>query len=121
MINNRLLNGAASLLAGNSFTIPGYLAFGSTSATLTATDIITSGEFDREALISKTSDNNIVKYIGSRTGVGANNEIINVISLVNSGTAYGSSDICANMLIPSLIHSSDFDVGAEFWFTLNRG
>jgi hypothetical protein len=121
MINNNLLNGIASLLTGGTFNIPSHLAFGSTTGTLTATDVVTSGEFDRNALSSDSSSTNTATFIGSRTSVEANNEAINLISLVNSATVSGSNDIMSNFLMPSIIHSTSFDISIELTYTITRG
>jgi hypothetical protein len=121
MINDNLLNGVATLLSGGSFTIPSYLAFGSTTGTLTATDIITSGEFDRNALSSDSNTTNTVTYIGSRLGSEASSQTINIISLVNSSTANGSNDIISNFLLPSVIHTTSFDINVEVTYTITRG
>jgi hypothetical protein len=121
MINDNLLNGVATLLAGGSFSIPSYLAFGSTTGTLTATDVITSGEFDRNALTSDSNTTNTVTYIGSRLAVEANSEAINILSLVNSSTVSGSNDIMSNFLLPSLIHTTSFDISIEVTYTITRG
>ena len=120
MINDNILNGIAAKLAGGSYTIPSHLAFGSTSGTLTVNDIITSGEFDRNALSSVTNTTNVVKFIGARLSTEANNETTNIISLVNSGTLRGSGDIQVNFLIPSLIHTTSYDMNIEVWLTINR-
>jgi hypothetical protein len=121
MINNNLLNGVASLLAGGSYTIPSYLAFGSTSGLLTAADIVTSGEFDRNALTGYTVSNNTTKFNGTRLSTEASNETVNIISLTNSGTLRGSNDIQVSFLVPSLLHTTSFDLNVEVWVTVNRG
>jgi len=115
MINNNYLNGLASLMASESYTVVSHLAFGSTTGTLTATDTVTSGEFDRNAISSKAATGNTVKYIGSRDSTEAGNEYINVTSFVNSSTVSGSNDIQTNMLVSSLLHTSDFTVEIETW------
>lgn len=120
MINDNLLNGLATYLSGGSLTIPSYLAFGSTYINVNAGDIVTSGEFDRNALDSDSVTSNTVKFYGSRGSGEANNEVITNIALVNSSTLRGSSDIQANALIGSLIHTTSFDVGVEFWITFSR-
>jgi hypothetical protein len=120
MINDNFLTGAAKLMAGESYTIPSYMAFGSTFGTLTATDLITSGEFDRNILDSKSTTGATVKFVGGRTGVEANNERVQVIGLHNSSTIYSSGNLQANTLIASLTHTTSFDISAEFWITFER-
>lgn len=121
MINDNILNGVAQLLSGGSYTIPSYLAFGSTTGTLTAQDIVTSGEFDRNALDSDSASANVVKYIGKRLSTEANNEYVNVIGLHNASTLASSGNLQANFLVPSLLHTTSFDINVEFWFSIERG
>jgi hypothetical protein len=121
MINDNFINGIASLLAGSTYTIPSYLAFGSTTTTLTTTDVYTPEEFDRNVLDSKGVSTNVVRYIGSRLSTEAHNELICDIALVNSATLRGSYDIQSSFLVSSLTHSTSFDISVEYWFTINRG
>jgi len=120
MINNNYLNGLAKLMTGVSYNIPSYLAFGSTTGTLTATDLVTSGEFDRNALDSTEQIDYVAKFIGRRLSTEAGDERINVIGLHNSGVPGSSGNLQANMLVSSLLHTSDFDVEVEFWVKHER-
>jgi len=120
MINDNYLEGLAQLMTGESYTITSHLAFGSTTGTLTSADIITSGEFDRNALSSSASSGAVAKFIGSRDSTEAGDEYINIVSFVNSASAGGSGDIQTNMLISSLLHTTDFTVEVEMWVTHAR-
>lgn len=115
-----MLNGVAQMLGGGTYTIPTHLAFGSTDMVLEPTNTITSGEFDRNILDSLSVTDNTVKYYGGRIAVEADNETINNISLVNSATLRGSADIQSNFLVPSLVHTTNFDISVEFWFNVQR-
>ena len=117
MINDNYLNGLAQLMTGESYNITSHLAFGSTTGTLTATDVVTSGEFDRNPLDNSLTSGMVAKFIGSRSSTEAGNERINLISFVNSDVASGTGDIQANMLVASLLHTSAFSVEAEMWIT----
>ena len=121
MINNNLLQGVAALLAGSSYTIPSHLAFGSTTGTLTAADIITSGEFDRNALDSKTTTGATARLSGGRISTEANNEQVAMVGLHNSATLSSSNNLQAAFLVSSLIHTTSFDIDVEFWFTFQSG
>lgn len=122
MINDNMLYMAAQRLAGSTtIPLPSYLAFGSSTGTLTASDVITSGEFDRNALTSITPNLSTVTYSGTRSAAEANNERLFLVSLVNSGTAYGSSDIISNFLMSSMIHTTSFDLNFELVYTVSRG
>lgn len=120
MINDNLLIGIAQKLNNEAFTLPSYLAFGSTLITPSNTDTSVAGEFDRNAVTSSRSTNTI-KYSGSRLATEASNEVIYNTALVNSGTLRSSGNIMANTVIASLVHSTNFDIDIEYWFTINRG
>lgn len=120
MINNKFLYGLASLMAGSSYDVPSHLAFGSDSDTITASDVITSGEFDRNALDYSEATSNTVKFVGGRSSGEADNDYINVIGLHNAATLASSDNLQANFLVPSLLHTSAFDLNVELWVTFNR-
>ena len=120
MINDNMLSGVAALLVGSSYTIPAYLAFGSTTGTLAAADTITSGEFSRTALTSTAQSVAIAKFIGSRSSASANNEYINMVGLHNAATLRSSGNLQGAFLVASLLHTTAFDVGVEFWIEATR-
>jgi hypothetical protein len=120
MINDNFLYGAAKLMAGESYTIPSHMAFGSTFGTLTANDISTSGEFDRNALDSLSTTNNIVKFVGRRLSTEASDETIQLVGLHNASGLASTGNLQANVLLSSLIHTTDFDLEVEFWMQFER-
>lgn len=107
MINNNMLYGLAALAVGTATAIPAYLALGSTDGTLTSADTVTSGEFSRLALTSRTSVNNIITWDLLRTGASATSTPINVIGLWTSSVA---GSLWCGVLTSSLIQSTAFDV-----------
>lgn len=121
MINDNYLEGLAKLMTGEAYTIPSHLAFGSTTGTLSATDLITSGEFDRNALSNLERSDNVARFIGSRSSAEANNEVIRVVGFHNSASLASSGNLQANFLVSSLIHTTDFDVEVELWVRHIRG
>ena len=120
MINDEYLNGLAKLMIGESFTIPSYVAFGSTSYTLSGQDNSIQGEFDRIILSSTNRSNNLAKFICSRSSSDAGNETINVVELVNSASLGSSGNLQVAFLISSLVHTTDFDLEVEFWVNHER-
>ena len=121
MINDNYLIGMANLAGNLPYSIPAYLAVGSTTGVLTSGDLVTSGEFDRNACSSPVVSTNVVKYIGSRTSVEAGNEYINVVGFHNSSVPFSSGNLQVNFLVPSLLHASTFDIEIEAWISFNRG
>lgn len=115
MITNKGLNNMAVAYS----SVPGYLVVGSGGGVVSNTSVVLSGEFDRIALDSLDVMDNTVRFYGSRSGVVANDDLVTNLGLTVSGVL-GTSDLEAGNLLGSLIHSSDFDIGVEFWFTFNR-
>lgn len=113
MINNDMLYGIGDLLIGNNVTIPSHMTLGSVSDTLSSGDIITSGEFKRQAFTSTTRIGNIVKYATLFTGATASSLAINSVGLFNSSVG---GDLWANMLMSSILQTSAFDIDIEMWF-----
>lgn len=120
MINNNFLEGIAKLLNNESYTLPIAIAFGSTSIVTGASDTIVSGEFSREESTS-TRNTNTIKFVATRVAGDATGETLYNTALVNSSTLYSSDNIQANVCIPSILHTSDFDIDIEYWITINRG
>lgn len=117
MINDEFPIGIAKLLAGESFTIPSHLAFGSTSFTPASGDTYLPGEFDRNA-VSVSRVSNQVKFVGSRTSSENNNETLYNTALVNSSVLASSNNIMADNVFASLLLTTDFDTEIEYWFTI---
>ena len=115
MINNNMLYGLGDLATGTAVTIPSYMAFGSTTDTLSAVDIITSGEISRSSLESKTRTGNVIKFIKLKSGVSATSTPINSIGLFNSSSG---GNLWGNMLTSSIIQTTSFDIDFEFWVQL---
>lgn len=112
MINNNFLYGLCDLAIGNTVSIPSYLAMGSGSGILSSGDTVTSGEFSRGALTSKTRSGNLMKFIHLRPSTSAVSTPINVIGLMNSSTG---GDLWANMLTSSILQTTSFDIDFEIW------
>lgn len=120
MINDNLLNGTATLLAGGAYNVISHLAYGSTTGTITSADLITSGEFDRDAITGASVAANTVTYVCTRSSAVANNEIVNCIGFHNSAILVSSGNLQANMLVASLIHTTDFDIEVELVISVQR-
>lgn len=115
MITNRALNS----MANGYRNVPAYLVVGSGGDEVLATDDVLSGEFERIELDSFDVVDNSVRFYGSRSGSLVGDDLITNLGVTQS-SSLGSSDLEAGSLISSLIHSSDFDLSTEFWFTFER-
>ena len=111
-----MLYGLGDLLIGNSVTIPSYMALGSSSYTLMATDNSINGEFTRQILGSNVRSANLVKFDTLFSGVTASSLPINVVGLMNSST---SGDLWCSMLMANVTQTSSFDVEIEMWVQFN--
>jgi hypothetical protein len=115
MITNNGLNRIATAYS----SVPAYLLVGSGNVEVLGTDTALVGEFERLALDSFDVTDNTVKFYGSRSSVVASDDVITNFGL-GIAAGVGSSDLQVANLISSLVHSTDFDIGVEFWFTFNR-
>lgn len=115
MITNKGLNSIAKAYK----EIPAYMVVGSSDTTITSGTDILPGEFERLSIDSTEVVDNTVKFYGSRSGVTANDDLISGFGLTLSDTL-GTSDLEVGNLISSLVHSTDFDIECEFWFTFER-
>jgi len=121
MINDNFINQMAAVINGESITVPTYLAFGSTTGTLTSQDTVTSGEFDRNLYTTRERTNNTTKLSFLRSGTEvttSSGQTINVIGLMTGSTA---GSLWSNVLVSSLLHTTAFDLDIELWYTVNRG
>jgi hypothetical protein len=112
MINNNMLYGIGDLVLGNVVTIPSYMTLGSTTGNISSGDTITSGEFKRTALTSKTRSGNLIKFETLFTGTLTTAAPINVVGLMNSSAG---GDLWANMLMASIMQSTSYDIDIELW------
>jgi len=121
MINNKYLNDIAGRMCGIiTIPIPSYFVI-SSSETLSSLDADSSdmpGEYDRNLLSTPSVTGNVAKYSGYRYTIEAgNNNWINGISLFPSTTG---ADMQAYLLVPSILHTSTFDLIVEYYITFER-
>jgi hypothetical protein len=112
MINNNMLYGVGDLVLGNTVSIPSHMALGSVSDTLSSGDLVTSGEFKRQAFTTTSRTGNVIKFQTLFTGALASSLPINVLGLMNSSVG---GDLWANMLMSSILQTSAFDIDVELW------
>lgn len=121
MITNKYLSDVASRLSGSIIVpIPSYFVI-SSSEDLSSLNVISSimpGEYDRNTLSTPSATGNIVKYTGYRyTNKATANNWINGFGLfpLSSG-----ADMQTYILIPSILHTSTYDLIIETYITFNR-
>lgn len=116
MITDKMLNEVAKVTE----SIPSYMVLGSSDVEVTSGTLVLPGEFERNELDSSVVDEATVKFYGSRSGAVASDDLVSGIG-VTIGGSLGSEDLLSGRIISSLLHTSDFDLGFEFWFTFERG
>lgn len=121
MITNTFLDRIAGLLNGESVLIPAYAAF--SSDVITATTVMTSlpSELDDPRLsVGKTRSGTTVTYSFIRSGavVGSSGDYLNAMALIDSLTG---GYVLSAVTVPSLLHTSAFDVEVDWKVTVRRG
>lgn len=118
MINNYTLEQLSKAFNGESFTVPSYIAFSSTTKTLSPSDTSLGGELDRSVL-SNTRVDNVVTFTGIRSGanVTGSGDIIKSMGLFASSTA---GTVMPQALVPNVLHSSTFDLEVEWNVRVER-
>lgn len=116
MINNATLTGIADLIVGNTVSIPSYLALSSDSPTLGPADTTLTGEFGSRIALTKSRSGTVAQLSATRLAASSTSTAINAIGMF---TASSSGNLWSEMLIPSLVQTTNFDVAFESWININ--
>lgn len=120
MIMDTFLNNIAKWINGESASIISHTAYTSTVITPATTDtsVQFSGEYDRTTA-SGTRNLNEVSFNSVRSGAIASSggDTINTVGLFNAGTG---AELLAEATVPSLLHTTDFDVESDWVITIQR-
>lgn len=120
MIHNQFLYGLPNLIGGSTQEIPSHLAFSSDEVTINETDSSLSGEAgSRIALETPEIVNNTITFIGVRSSVvpPSGGTYLNASGLFTSDLV---GELWATTLIPSLLHTSSFDLEVRHSVRFNR-
>jgi len=121
MINNKYLNDVAGRMCGIiSIQIPSYFVISSseTLSSLNADSSDMPGEYDRNSLSTPVVTGNIAKYNGARYTIEAGNDNwINGLGLFPSSSG---ADMQTYLLVPSILHTSTYDLLIEYYITFER-
>ena len=108
----------AKALNGESNTIPSHVAFSSTVITPDTADTSIPGELDRSAT-SGTRVTNQVTFNALRSGATASStgDYINTLGLF---TSTSGGNLYAEALVPSVLHTTTFDLEIDWKVTIER-
>lgn len=119
MIVDNFLTEMAKAMNGESTNMPSHLAYGSTTMTISTDTSSITGEFGSRDSITGARTTNVVTFNGLKSGstVGSSGETLFTFSLWNSS---GSGDLHSAVLVPSILHTSSFDIDTDWQFTVTR-
>lgn len=121
MITNNFLNEIAKALNNESYTIPGYLAFGSSVIVPNAASTDLSGEFGSRYPLSNSRASNIVTFDGIRVGANVASSSGEYLNSVGSLSSSSGGVLFTENLLSSILHTTAFDVAVVIEVTVSRG
>lgn len=119
MINDITLIELSKALNGEVFITPSHTSFGSTSTILTPATSTLPGELDR-SLNSNSRLNNRTTFISSRSGVAVITPGGDRINNIGLWSAASAGSLFASSLVPSILHSSTYDLEVNWNIFIER-
>lgn len=118
MIVDTFLNRIAGWMNGESANIPSYVAWSSSVITPAGTDTSVPSEYD-ESTASGSRILSVTTFNSLRSAVLASSsgDYINSIYLLGSS----SGTLLAEALVPSVLHTTTFDLEVDWALTVSRG
>lgn len=118
MIVDTFLNRIAGWLNGETANIPSYVAWSSSVITPAGTDTSVPSEYD-ESAATGSRVLTVTTFNSLRTGAIASSagDYINSIYLLDSSTG----TLLAEALVPSVLHTTTFDLEVDWQLTVSRG
>ena len=120
-VMNNMLTETAKAIAGESYSVMSHLAFSTdTSFAIAVSDSAISGESGDRIALSDSRSVATVTFNGTRTGAlvaSSDGE-----TLTGAGTLSASSGgtLFSEILLPSLLHTTSFDIEVDWAFTVQR-
>lgn len=100
----------ASAMAGSTYTFISYAAFSSDVITLSADSTSLDGEFGSRVLLSRSHSTNTTTQNGIRSGASvasSSGEYLNALGFLSASSG---GDLHAELLLSSILHTTDFDI-----------
>lgn len=121
MITNNFLYETAKALAGDSFVLPSYLAFGSTVITPNAASSTVTGEIGSRYAVTDARANAIVTWSGIRVGANVASSSGDTLNAVYVTSASTGGTLFSENTLSSIIHTTAFDIAVDYTVTVARG
>ncbi len=110
----------ASALASESYTVPSYLTVGTEVITPATTDTSLSGEIGPRGSLSKTRTVNEVEFANIRSSTSVLESTGDTLTSTALFSASTVGDMFSAIVLPSITHTSTFDIEFTWTFTINR-
>ena len=120
MITDTFLKQMASALASESYTVPSYLTVGTEVITPATTDTSLSGEIGPRGSLSKTRTVNEVEFANIRSSTSVLESTGDTLTSTALFSASTVGDMFSAIVLPSITHTSTFDIEFTWTFTINR-
>lgn len=121
MITNNFLNETAKALAGESYVVPAYMAFGSTVITPNAATTTVTGETGARYGLTDSRSTNIVTWSGTRSGADVASSTGDTLNSVYMLSASTGGTVLSENTLASIIHTTSYDIAVDFAVTVSRG
>lgn len=120
MITDIFLEQVASALASETFTVPDYLTVGTEVITPAVTDTTLSGEIGPRVSSSITRTVNAVEFASIRSSTSVIDSTGDSLTSSALFSASSGGDLFTSVVLPSITHTSTFDIEFDWTFTVNR-
>ncbi len=121
MLTDTFLEEVAKFLNNESATVVSHLTFSSDAITPDATDTSVSGELGTRISVSNSRSSSVptVTFTGTRSGAVASSsgDFVNLAALF---TASSGGNLMAEAIVPSVLHTTDFDLEVDWSITAAR-
>lgn len=120
VVLNNMLNEMAQALAGSSYVLPSYLAFGSDTLSISVSDSAITGEIGSRSATTNSTASASVTFNAIRTGASVASsagESLNAAYLISASSG---GTLLSELTLPSLLHTTNFDIDTDWSFTFQR-
>lgn len=117
---NNMLNEIAKGLASESNVVPSYLAFGSDVLSINVADSSITGEIGSRIATTDSRATATVTFNAIRTGASvasSSGERLNASYLLSASSG---GTLLSEVVLPSLLHTTTFDIETDWSFTIQR-
>lgn len=120
MITDLFLNEMAKALAGESYVVPTYLAFGSSVITESAGSTTLSGEFGSRVAVTDSRSTSTVTFTGTRSAASVSTSAGDTLNSMGLKSSSSGGTHLSETALSSIIHTTTFDIEVESIITFGR-